>query len=99
MKRIGWLLAGGLVAGRLFAADVDVEAAKKLEQRECTACHGLRFIHTQRLSKTAWGKELDKMAGWGAEMKDRQLLLDYLSAEYSDAKPVPQPAMSSNGKK
>ncbi len=83
----------------LFAADVDMEAAKKEEQRECVACHGLRFIHTQRLSKAAWQKELDKMAGWGAEIKDKELLLEYLSAEYSDAKPVPQDPLSSDGSK
>ena len=47
----------------------------------------------------AWGKELDKMAGWGAEIKDKQLLLDYLSTEYSDAKPVPQDPLSSDGSK
>lgn len=77
---------------------IDMDAAKKEEQRECVACHGLRFVHTQRLSKAAWGKELDKMAGWGAEMKDRQLLLDYLSAEYSDARPMDPPAMSTDGR-
>jgi len=87
------------LAASLFAADVDTETAKKEEQRECTACHGLRFIHTQRLSKAAWGKELDKMAGWGAEMKDRQLLLDYLSSEYSDTKSIPQAPLSSDGSK
>lgn len=81
----------------LPAMGVDMDAAKKAEQRECVACHGLRFIHTQRLSKAAWQKELDKMAGWGAEMKDKQLLLDYLSAEYGDSKPIPQPAMSADG--
>ena len=81
-----------------FAADVDVAAAKKAEQRECSQCHALRLIHSQRLSTAAWGKELDKMAGWGAEIKERQLLLDYLSAEYSDAKPVPQAPLSSDGK-
>jgi hypothetical protein len=81
------------------ALPVDVDAARKEEQRECNACHGLRFIHTQRLSRAAWDKELTKMAGWGAEMKDRQLLLDYLAAEYGDAKPIPQPAMSTDGTK
>ena len=81
-----------------FAADVDLTSAKKAEQRECTQCHGLRLIHSQRLSQAAWGKELDKMAGWGAAIKDRQLILDYLSAEYSDAKPVPQDPLSSDGK-
>ena len=93
------LICAELLCASLFAADADIEAAKKEEQRECIACHGLRFIHTQRLSKAAWGKELDKMAGWGAEMKDRQLLLDYLSAEYSDTKPVPQSPLSGDGKK
>jgi hypothetical protein len=91
------LLGLGLMAPSAFG--IDMEAAKTEEQRECVACHGLRFIHTQRLSKAAWQKELDKMAGWGAEMKDRQLLLDYLSTEYSDTKPIPQPAMSSDGRK
>jgi hypothetical protein len=97
--RIFWVVVPAwFVAASLFAADFDMEAAKKEEQRECVACHGLRFIHSQRLSKAAWLKELDKMAGWGAEMKDKQLLLEYLAAEYSDAKPVPQAPLSSNGK-
>ncbi len=80
------------------AAELDLSAARKAEQRECTQCHSMRLIHSQRLSGAAWGKELDKMAGWGAQIKDRQLLLDYLSAEYSDAKPVPQAPLSSDGK-
>jgi hypothetical protein len=98
--RVFWMVVPAwLVTASLFAADVDIEAAKKEEQRECVACHGLRFIHSQRLSKAAWQKELDKMAGWGAEMKDKQLLLDYLAAEYSDAKPVPQAPLSTDGSK
>ena len=91
------ILIGLVIAAPMMAVDID--AAKKEEQRECVACHGLRFIHTQRLSKAAWQKELDKMAGWGAEIKDKQLLLDYLSTEYSDAKPVPQDPLSSDGTK
>jgi hypothetical protein len=87
------------VAVSAFAQDVDVAAAKKAEQRECTACHSLRLIHSQRLSKATWGKELDKMAGWGAPIKERELLLNYLSAEYSDAKPVPNDPLSSDGSK
>jgi hypothetical protein len=91
------ILIALLMAAPVFGADMD--AAKKEEQRECVACHGLRFIHTQRLSKAAWQKELDKMAGWGAEMKDKQLLLDYLSTEYGDSKPIPAAAMSADGAK
>lgn len=99
MKKLWIMVPVGLVTSSVFAAGVDIEAAKKEEQRECVVCHGLRFIHSQRLSKAAWQKELDKMAGWGAEMKDKQLLLDYLSSEYSDAKPVPQSPLSSDGTK
>jgi hypothetical protein len=96
MKSLSIAVLGlNLISGVAFG--IDMEAAKKEEQQECVACHGLRFIHTQRLSKAAWLRELDKMAGWGAQMKDKQLLLDYLSTEYSDAKPIPQPAMSSDG--
>jgi hypothetical protein len=98
MKMI-WLVCSGLLAAAQLAPAVDIEAAKKEEQRECIACHGLRFIHSQRLSKAAWQKELDKMTGWGAEIKDRELLLEYLASEYSDTKPVPQSPLSSDGKR
>lgn len=96
---LGLLLAIPLAAAEDGLGAAKLEAAKKAEQRECVACHGLRFIHSQRLSRATWQKELDKMAGWGAEMKDKQLLLDYLASEYSDAKPVPQSPLSSDGRK
>src|ERR1700761_8101723 len=32
----------------------------------CTECHEARIILQQRLSKAAWGKEVDKMTKWGA---------------------------------
>jgi hypothetical protein len=57
----------------------------------------MRLIDSQRLSAAAWAKEVDKMVGWGAIVPDRQLLIDYLSSQYSDAKPVPVPASSGNG--
>jgi mono/diheme cytochrome c family protein len=99
MRKLWLLIPAGFLTASVFGAGVDMEAAKKEEARECVACHGLRFIHSQRLSKAAWGKELDKMAGWGATMKDRDLLLEYLSTEYSDSKPVPQDPLSSDGSK
>jgi hypothetical protein len=57
------------------------------------------LIHSQRLSKATWNKELDKMAGWGTTVADREALLEYLMANYGDDKPLPAPAMSSNGVK
>jgi hypothetical protein len=47
----------------------------------CLECHDARIILQQRLSKTAWTKEVDKMVKWGAvvEANDRDPLIDYLS--------------------
>lgn len=82
------------------AADPQLtEKGKQEEQRSCIQCHSLRLVDSQRLSAAAWGREIDKMIGWGAVVPDRQLLLDYLSQEYSDTKPIPRPALSGNGSK
>lgn len=87
-----------LLAGAAWAADPGAMARGKKElETACVACHGLRLIRTQRLSKAAWSKELDKMANWGAAMPERQLLLDYLAEEYSDSKPLPPPERSGDG--
>src|SRR6266849_2349213 len=50
----------------------------------CTGCHEARIIVQQRLSKTAWTREMDKMIKWGAEVdpKDRDGLIDYFSANF-----------------
>jgi mono/diheme cytochrome c family protein len=81
-----------------LAAENDLAArGKKEEDFSCVQCHSLRLIHSQRLSKAAWSKELDKMAGWGAPIRDRQLLLDYLGEQYSDAKPMAPAERSGDG--
>lgn len=89
-----------LCAGLSFAADqATLDRGKAEEQRSCVACHSLRIIQTQRLSRTQWGKELEKMAGWGTAVKDRDALLEYLAANYGDDKPAARPVMSLDGKK
>jgi mono/diheme cytochrome c family protein len=81
-----------------LAADSQLrERGKQAEQHSCIQCHSLRLVESQRLSSAAWGKEIDKMIGWGAVVPDRQLLLDYLSQEYSDSKPVPKPELTGDG--
>ena len=69
----------------------------------CTECHEARIIVQQRLSKTAWTKEVDKMTKWGAlvEPQDRDLLIDYLSANFGVDKPdyVAERTRSTSGKK
>ncbi len=93
---IGLCVLSSVVLG----ADGDSAArGKKEEDFSCVQCHSLRLIHSQRLSKAAWGKELDKMAGWGAPIRERQTLLDYLAEQYSDAKPVAPVERSGDGSK
>jgi len=93
------IVLGCVIAAVGLAAPDQNQAARQEEARACIQCHGLRLIHSQRLSAAAWGKEMDKMIGWGAPVKDRQVLLDYLAAEYPDSKPAPEDPRSADGRK
>lgn len=95
VKLLTCLLGLGTLA--LAADSQSRERGKQAEQHSCSQCHSLRLVDSQRLSAAAWGKEIDKMIGWGAVVPDRQLLLDYLSQEYSDSKPVPKPELTGDG--
>jgi hypothetical protein len=59
----------------------------------CTECHDAHIILQQRLNRATWSKEVDKMIKWGAvvDPKDRDALVDYLSANFSADKD-PEPA-------
>src|SRR5215831_10708732 len=77
------------IAGAAWSADqAALDRGQKEEQRQCLACHSLRIIHSQRLSRAAWNRELDKMAGWGTKYTERDALLEYLVANYGDDKPM-----------
>jgi len=95
--RTVWLAAA--VALGAAAQGQDTAAGKQEMQRGCVPCHSLRLVESQRLSAAAWSKELDKMERWGAIIKNRQALLDYLAQEYPDTKPVPKPERSGDGSK
>jgi hypothetical protein len=83
------------LCGFCFSAEsTATETGRKLEQASCTPCHSLRLVDSQRLSAPAWAKEVDKMIGWGAIVRDRKALIEYLSTNYSDYEPVPIPARS-----
>ena len=73
------------------------DPGKIAEQKSCLPCHSLRIVESQRLSTAAWAKEVDKMIGWGAVVPERQLLIDYLSQQYGDTKPLSVPSVSQNG--
>ena len=71
-------------------ADVPPAASKtQLAQPDsfrssCVVCHEDDLIRQQRLSRADWNREIDKMIGWGARLKDedRAGFLDYLSDNF-----------------
>jgi mono/diheme cytochrome c family protein len=96
------LLAAASIAGATLAADqAALERGRNVEQTSCTDCHSARLIESQRLSRAAWDRELNKMAGWGwsATAEDRAALLEYLLANFGDDKPAPPPERSADGRK
>ncbi len=97
MNRRLLILACALASPALAADQATLERGQKEEGRSCLPCHSLRLIHSQRLSKAAWNKELDKMTGWGTKIQDRDALLEYLVANFGDDKPAAPPAMSGDG--
>lgn len=86
-----------IAAAALAADQAALERGQKEEQRSCIACHSLRLIHSQRLSRAAWDKELTKMVGWGDKIDDRDALLEYLAANFGDDKPAAAPVLSTSG--
>jgi hypothetical protein len=91
--------AGVVLAAGMAADQAVLERGQKEESRACLPCHSLRLIHSQRLSRATWNKELDKMAGWGVKYQERDALLEYLVANYGDDKPMAPPAVSGDGAK
>ena len=57
----------------------------------CLSCHESDLIVQQRLSRSGWGRTIDKMIRWGTvvEPAEREPMLDYLSAHFA-----PKPAAS-----
>lgn len=70
----------------------------ELMKTQCLTCHGDDLIQQQRLNKTGWTKEVEKMMRWGAEVKDadKEHLAEYLAATYPQRsfskEPPPSPA-------
>jgi len=85
------LLGGTIAASSQSAGNEKLPAGpgKEKAQAACLTCHDARIIVQQRLSKAAWTKEVDKMVKWGADVdpKDRDVLIDYLSANVTADQP------------
>lgn len=50
----------------------------------CLGCHDESMMRQQRLTRAQWDRELNKMAGWGAELPtdQRERILNYLSGQF-----------------
>ncbi|HET6175799.1 MAG TPA: hypothetical protein VFE61_02630 [Candidatus Sulfotelmatobacter sp.] len=64
----------------------------------CLECHEARIILQQRLSKSAWTKEVDKMIKWGAvvDASDHDALIDYLSTNFGVDQPPYEPVRTTS---
>src|SRR2546430_16439382 len=70
-------------------ADLPAGTVQNKARTACTTCHDAHIIVQQRLSKAAWGKEVDKMIKGGAivDPSDRDQLVEYFSTNFSPANP------------
>jgi mono/diheme cytochrome c family protein len=93
--------ASAIAAAAITADQATLDAARKAEQTGCVPCHSLRIVHSQRLGRAAWDRELTKMAGWGwtGKPEERAALLEYLVANYGDDKPAAPVEKSGDGRK
>lgn len=50
----------------------------------CLGCHGTDVITQQKLTRAQWDREINKMTGWGADVKaeDRDRLLEFLANNF-----------------
>jgi hypothetical protein len=53
-------------------------------KQACFSCHDDHMMQQQHLTRAQWDREVTKMTGWGAEVKDdqRSALLDFLAARF-----------------
>ena len=71
-------------AGIAPAASVTTVAQPASFRSSCGVCHEDDLIRQQRLTRADWDREIDKMIGWGAQLRaeDRAGFLDYLSGNF-----------------
>lgn len=79
------------VASPLLAQELPAGPGQDVAKARCVTCHRADLIVQQRLSKTGWTREVDKMVRWGAvvEAPERDTLIDYLAQHFG-----PTPAAS-----
>jgi len=76
------LLAGGAIVSAQGVTNLPPAPGVDAVRAACLGCHGVELILQQRLTRTGWEREVDKMVRWGAAVKtdvDRALVVGYLT--------------------
>ena len=89
---------------RLPAQSADLPAAPLQAKMKtaCLECHDSGIKLQQRLGKSAWAKEVDKMIKWGAlvDPSDREAFIEYLSTNFpAEKEPYVAPRTATAKKK
>jgi mono/diheme cytochrome c family protein len=76
-------LAGGIAASAQ-GPELPAGPGADVMRGKCLTCHGVDLIQQQRLTRSGWEREVDKMVRWGAHVTDveRNALIDYLAANW-----------------
>jgi mono/diheme cytochrome c family protein len=64
----------------------------EIAKASCLNCHGPEPIHQQRLTRTQWQNEVEKMMRWGADVAptDKDRLVDYFASHFPSRR-IPGP--------
>ena len=76
------LLAGGAIVSAQGVTNLPPAPGVDIVRAACLGCHGVELILQQRLTRTGWEREVDKMIRWGAPVMtdvDRALVVGYLT--------------------
>jgi len=74
----------GLRPASSHTATTAVTSGAAIYQRACLSCHGADLVAQQRLSRTGWLREVEKMVRWGATVGDteKDALADHLAGQF-----------------
>ena len=84
MTTFAFLLAAALpVLGTHFKSLPQGQGRAQVEAA-CYACHSADMLVQQRLTEKQWTAEVEKMAKWGAVMKDedKPVIINYLTKHF-----------------
>ncbi len=78
------VLVSAVKPATAIAADSAGVAVPEAYKAACMTCHDDHMMRMQHLTRAQWEREMDKMTGWGAEVKaaDRTAIVDYLASQF-----------------